>query len=217
VNRLHEFMTVALSLPDGVARGGDLKAYVVAIDGCTADLHLVDRRESAWLPTTVTNVLMTFRHGVQTVGLKGELRRDADNGALRFRVSDGVYVPRSRSSRLKLCAPGVLTPLDSNGRRAGEAMACQTHELGVDGLLLEPRPGLPAGRLMQVELMLPEATEPLRARAVVGEWNEGELPPLTWVGMERDLRRGLRQFVTEELRKRLRMMRAAQTDDDDWD
>jgi hypothetical protein len=217
MNRLHEFMSVALSLPDGVARGGDFKAYVIAVDGRTADLQPADRSEASWLPAAVADVLMTFRHGLQTVGLKGELRREAESECLRFRVTDGVYVPRARSSRLKLCAPAVLTPLDEAGRRAGEAMACQSHELGVDGLLLEPRPGLRPGRLMQVELMLPGGSEPLRARAVVDETAPGELPSLEWVGLERDLRRGLRQFVSDELRKRLRMMQAAHADDDDWD
>jgi hypothetical protein len=217
MNRLHEFQSVALSLPDGVARGVDLRAYVIAVDGRTADLQPVDRGDSSWLPDAVAGVLMTFRHGLQTVALKGELRREAEADSLRFRVTDDVYVPRVRSSRLKLCAPAVLTPLDDGGRRAGEAMACQTFELGVDGLLLEPRPGLRPGRLMQVELMLPGGSEPLSARAMVDESGPGELPSLEWVGLERNLRRGLRQFVSDELRKRLQMMQAAQASDDDWD
>ena len=42
---------------------------------------------------------MSFAHGSQTVGLRGELRCERPD-LLRFRVTDGVYVPRRRSSRL---------------------------------------------------------------------------------------------------------------------
>ena len=101
-----------------------------------ATLQPVEHVESMWLPPLVENVLMIFRHDGQTVGLKGDLRCGERPDDIEFRVTDGVCVPRRRSSRLKLCAPVTVT---LRGRRE---LDCQTHDIGADGMTLERVGGL---------------------------------------------------------------------------
>ena len=77
-----------------------------------ATLQPVERVETMWLPPLIEDVLMSFRHDGPTVGLKGDLRCDERPEQIQFRVSDGVCIPRRRSTRLKLCAPALVTGED---------------------------------------------------------------------------------------------------------
>ena len=70
MDRLREFSIVTVSLPDS-ARASEFRAYVVGVHREVAALQPVERVE---LPESIGNVLMSFTHGTQTVGLKGELR-----------------------------------------------------------------------------------------------------------------------------------------------
>jgi PilZ domain-containing protein len=210
MNRLREFSIVTVSLPDS-ARVSEFKAYVVGVHRRVATLQPVERVEAMWLPPTVEGVLMSFTHGGQTVGLKGDLKIGDRPDDLRFRVTDGVYVPRRRSSRLKLCAPASVTPLEG-----GPEIVCQTHDVGPDGLVLEGAGGLRVDQVLAVSVTLPENPEAVTAQAVVTD--AGELSALEFVGMERETRRVLSEFVTEHFRRRLNIVRSLrEEDDDDWD
>jgi hypothetical protein len=192
MDRLREFSIVTVSLPD-TARVSEFKAYVVDVHRDVAALQPVDPLD---LGEPVGGVLMSFAHGGQTVGLKGEIRADRAPGQLRFRVTDGVCVPRRRSSRLKLCAPASVA-VD------GTEIACQTHDIGSDGLMLEGADGLRAGQLVTISVTLPEDPEPVVAQAVVTEGCS-----LEFVGLDRETRGRLSDFVSEHFRRRLSIARA---------
>jgi hypothetical protein len=154
---------------------------------------------------------MSFRHGrSQIVGLKGELRCGDDPDDVRFRVTDGVCVPRRRSSRLKLCAPAhVSAP-------SGAEIVCQTYDVGPDGVMLEGATGLQVDEVVVLSLMLPESPEPVLTNARVTEIHDGVLSSLEFVELDRDTQRRLTDFVTEHFRRRLNIVRALREDDDDW-
>jgi hypothetical protein len=207
MDRLREFSIVTVSLPDS-ARVSEFKAYVVGVHRDFASLQPVERLD---LAEPVANVLMSFAHGAQTVGLKGEIRADRAPGQLRFRVTDGVCVPRRRASRLKLCAPASVTPVDG-----GAEIACQTYDIGSDGLTVEG--ALPAGQLVAVSVTLPESPDAVTAQAVVTEVREDSLSALEFVALDRDMRRVLSDFVTEHFRRRLHIVRSLREEHHDaWD
>jgi len=192
MDRLREFSIVTLSLPDS-ARVSEFKAYVVGVHRTVATLQPVERVE---LSGTTANVLMTFAHGSQTVVLKGELKTGDD---MHFSVTDGVCVPRKRSSRLKLCAPAWV----------GE-LVCQTYDIGSDGVMLEGAPELQTGQMVSLSLMLPADPEPLVADAVVTE--SGPLCSLVFTSMGHETQRRLSDFVTEQFRRRLDIVRSLRSD-----
>jgi hypothetical protein len=201
MDRLREFSIVTVSLPDS-ARLSEFKAYVLGVHRQSATLQPVGRFDAQWLPQRVQDVLMSFHHGTQTVGLKGELRWGDAPDDLRFRVTDGVCVPRRRSSRLKLCAPAFVTGRD------GAETACQTYDVGADGVMLEGATGLEVGQITSLNLMLPESSDPVHAQACVTAVHEGELCSLEFVGLERDIQKRLTAFVTEHFRRRLEIVRS---------
>jgi len=210
MDRLREFSIVTVSLPDS-ARVSEFKAYVVGVHKSSATLQPVERVEAMWLPDTVEDVLMSFDHGGQTVGLKGELKIGDQPDDLRFRVTDGVYLPRRRSSRLKLCAPAAITV-------GGDEMVCQTHDVGPDGVMLEGAGGLVPNQMVSISVILPESPEPVLAEALVTEIHGESLCSLEFLGMERVTRRRLSDFVTEHFRRRLTIVRSLRAEeDDDWD
>jgi hypothetical protein len=166
-----------------------------------------------WLPPLVENVHMVFPHHGRAVGLKGDLRCGERPEMIEFRVSDGVCVPRRRSSRLAICAPAMLT------FEGGGELECQTQDIGPDGLRLERAPGLRAEQIVSVSVMLPWESEELRAQARVIELDDdGGVASLEFVSADRATRRRLIDFVTEQLRRRLAIVRSLQEEkDDDWD
>ena len=159
---------------------------------------------------------MSFRHGSQTVGLKGDLRCERPD-TIQFRVTDGVCVPRRQSSRLKLCAPAAVVPLGPDGRAQRDEIPCQTQVVGLDGVVLEGAGGLRLDQVTVFTLIVPEDPEPVHARARVTRVQDG-VASLEFVALERDQRRRLSAFVTEHLRRQLAIVRSLQEDeDDDWD
>ena len=210
MDRLREFSIVTVSLPDS-ARLSEFKAYVIGVHRQVATLQPVARTETLCLPESVQDVLMSFRHGrSQVVGLKGELRCGDDPEDVRFRVTDGVCVPRRRSSRLKLCAPAYVTAPD------GAEIVCQTYDVGPDGVMLEGATGLRVDEVVVLSLMLPESPEPVLTHARVTEIHDGALSSLEFVDVDRETQRRLTDFVTEHFRRRLNIVRALREDDDDW-
>lgn len=215
MDRLREFSIVTMSLPD-LGRVSEFKAYVVGVHRRVATLQPVERVEAMWLPPLIEDVLMCFPHNGQIVGLKGDIRSDDQQPELiQFRVSDGVYVPRRRSSRLKLCAPATLT---FDGRPEHGEIPCQTQDIGADGVTLEGVPGLRANQLVTLNVMLPENAEAVSVQARVTELLADGASALEFVGIERGTRRRVSAFVIEQLRRRLSIVRSLQEEeDDDWD
>lgn len=205
MDRLREFSIVTVSLPDS-ARASEFRAYVVGVHREVAALQPVERVE---LPESIGNVLMSFTHGTQTVGLKGELRVEGAPDDLRFRVTDGVCIPRVRSTRLKLCAPASVAPADG-----GAMTVCQTHDVGPDGLVLEGVSGFSLGQLLSITVMLPETPDALVGRAVVTDFDD-ELCAVEFVGLDGDTRRQLSDFVTEHFRRRLEIVRSLRSENGD--
>jgi PilZ domain-containing protein len=215
MDRLREFSIVTMSLPD-LGRVSEFKAHVLGVHRSVATLQPAERMDSLWLPPLVEGVLMSFSHGSQTVGLKGDLRCERPD-TIQFRVTDGVCVPRRRSSRLKLCAPATVVPLGPDGRAQRDEIPCQTQDVGPDGVLLEGANGLRPDQLTAFTLILPEDPEPVYARAQVTAIQDG-VASLEFVAIDRDVRRRLSGFVTEELRRRLNIVRSLQEEEDDgWD
>ncbi len=206
---------MTLSLP-GLGRVSEFKAYVLGVHRTVATLQPVERVESMWLPPLVEDVLMCFRHSSQTVGLKGDLRTGERPEQLEFRVSDGVCVPRRRSTRLKLCAPALLKPVIEDAVSV-EVLACQTQDVGADGVTLEGAEGLRDEQLVSLTVMLPEDGGAFCADARVIERGDDGVATLDFVGLDRADRRRLTGFVTEQVRKRLAIVRSLQEEqDDDW-
>jgi len=205
MDRLREFSIVTVSLPDS-ARASEFRAYVVGVHREVAALQPVERVE---LPDSIGNVLMSFMHGTQTVGLKGELRVEGAPDDLRFRVTDGVCIPRVRSTRLKLCAPASVAPADG-----GAMTVCQTHDVGPDGLVLEGVSGVSLGQLLSVTVMLPETPDAVVGRAVVTDFDD-ELCAVEFVGLETETRRQLSDFVSEHFRRRLEIVRSLRNENGD--
>ena len=217
MDRLQELSIVTVSLP-GLGRVSEFKAYVLGVHRTVATLQPVARVESMWLPPLVEDVLMCFRHEGQTVGLKGDLRCGERPEQIEFRVSDGVCVPRRRSTRLKLCAPALVTPLAHDGFvAASEVLACQTQDVGAEGVTLESAAALRDGQLVSITVMLPEDGGAFCADARVSERGDDGVATIEFVGLDRNDRRRLTGFVTEQVRKRLAIVRSLQEEeDDDW-
>jgi PilZ domain len=208
MDRLRELSIVTMSLPD-LGRVSEFKAYVLGVHRTVATLQPVERVESMWLPPLIEDVLMCFPYNGQTVGLKGELR---SGDLIQFRVSDGVCVPRRRSTRLQLCAPALVT------EEGGEVRACQTRDVSADGVTLEGASALQPDELVSVTVMLPEDGGAFCADARVTERGDDGVATLEFMGLDRDDRRRLTGFVTEQVRKRLSIVRSLQEqEDDDWD
>jgi PilZ domain len=211
VDRLRELSIVTLTLPD-LGRVSEFKAYVLGVHRTVATLQPVERVESMWLPPLMENVHMIFRHEGQTVGLKGDLRRGDRPEQIEFRVTDGVCVPRRRSTRLQLCAPALVT------EHSGEVRACQTQDVSADGVTLEGADALHYEQVVSVSVTLPEDAGALRADALVTERREGGVATLEFLGLDREDRRRVTGFVTEQVRKRLAIVRSLQEQEvDDWD
>jgi hypothetical protein len=130
MKRLREFDRVALDLPlpEGRPRCRELECDIIAFDGSTATLEPVGPCPPG-LPQRLPHVLLSFEHDFGLVGLKGVLTHD--DKRLRFKVEDGVELPRRRSTRIRLEAAVQLS-------RPGEpdAVAGVTVDVGADGLLV---------------------------------------------------------------------------------
>jgi len=199
-----------MTLPD-LGRVSEFKAYVLGVHRMVAMLQPVERVESLWLPPLIENVHMMFEHEGQPVALKGDLRSGDRPEQIEFRVSDGVCVPRRRSTRLQLCAPALVT------EDGGEVRACQTQDVSADGVTLEGAPTLRSEEVVSVTVTLPEDGGALCAGARVTERSDDGVATLEFLDLDREDRRRLTGFVTEQVRKRLAIARSLQEqEDDDW-
>jgi hypothetical protein len=209
MDRLQEFSIVTMSLPDR-GRVSEFKAFVLGVHRHVATLQPVERVESTWLPPLVENAHLLFRHNGRIVGLKGDLRCGERPEMLEFRVTDGVCVPRRHSSRLAICAPVTVTLPD------GRELDSQTTDVGADGLTLERFDGVRVGESVSVSVALPWEPDEVCAEARVTAVDDAV--SLELVGTQNLTRRRLMDFVTEQLRRRLAIVRSLQEErGDDWD
>lgn len=209
MDRLQEFSIVTMSLPDR-GRVSEFKAFVLGVHRHVATLQPVERVESTWLPPLVENAHLLFRHHGRIVGLKGDLRCGKRPEMLEFRVSDGVCVPRRRSSRLAICAPVTVTLSD------GSELEAQTTDIGADGLTLERTDGLRVGEPVSISVALPWEPDEVAAQARVTAVDD--TVSLELVGAQHHTRQRLMDFVTEQLRRRLAIVRSLREErGDDWD
>jgi hypothetical protein len=209
MDRLQEFSIVTMSLPDR-GRVSEFKAFVLGVHRQVATLQPVERVESMWLPPLVENAHLLFRHSGRIVGLKGDLRCGERPEMLEFRVTDGVCVPRRHSSRLAICAPVTVTLAD------GRELETQTTDVGADGLTLERLDDLGVGESVSVSVALPWEPDEVCAHARVTAVDD--TVSLELVGAQSHTRRRLMDFVTEQLRRRLAIVRSLQEErGDDWD
>jgi hypothetical protein len=206
VDRLRELSIVTLTLPD-LGRVSEFKAFVLGVHRTMATLQPVQRAETMWLPPQTADVLLCFPHNGLTVGLKGELRTEDH---LQFRVSDGVCIPRRRSTRLQLCAPALVK------EESGEVRACQTQDVSADGVTLEGAGALQVGQPVWLTVTLPEDGGAFAVEARVTERGEDDgVAELEFIGLDRDDRRRLTGFVTEQVRRRLNIVRSLQAEKED--
>ena len=199
MRRLREHDLVVVSLPsDVLARTGSFDCHVLAVVGSTAALEPRRKADVLWLPPQVDGALMSFRAGPALVGLKGVLSTKEAIGDLRFRVTDGVHMPRLEATRLRLCAPITLR---LGGGPQSEGV---TIELGADGILAESRLDASVGDQVELRLSLPGSDAPVETTARVVRRDGG----LVGVQLtDRGTRTTLGTFVLEYNRAQLHRAR----------
>jgi hypothetical protein len=98
----------------------------------------------------------------------------------------------------------------------GRELESQTTDIGADGLTLERLDGLPVGASVSVSVALPWEPDEVYAQALVTAVDD--TVSLVLVGAQHHTRRRLMDFVTEQLRRRLAIVRSLQEErSDDWD
>jgi len=198
MNRLSEHDVVVLSLPreETRLRSGALRFRVIAIFGTTAALHPLDPDEVRRIPAEVHGAFMTFRHEGGVVGLQGSVERREDH--LRFRVSDGVMVPRRTSTRVEIEAPVTFTREGDAEVRKGN-----TRNLGVDGLLIESSAAVAVGDELALILALPGAAAEIKAGARVTRTSGGGFA-VTYTTVSPETHKDLGTFVFDRSLEGLR-------------
>ncbi len=150
MDRLRENAVVTISLPTGSNfRVMDFHATVIALIESGAALHPID---VALPPGRAENVFLSFVHGGHLVGLKGTLISHADGRGVRFEISDGVHMRRSRYTRVDAELPVTV------GGTPGS-----TINVAPEGLLVKASLTVELGQLLDVTLALPGRRRPARA------------------------------------------------------
>jgi hypothetical protein len=196
MNRLREFDTVALALPDdGLSRDTSFSCRVIAKAGSTVALEPTEAAKATWLPARVPGAFLVFRHDGALVALKGLLVQEGSIGDLRFKVTDDVAP--GKASRTRVHLPASLRVVDEDEERQG-----LTVELSADGLLVRTRFEAPTGTEVQVVVSLPGSDEPIEAGAVVAHAADG-LIELELDTRSRAARARLARLVLERNRAKL--------------
>ena len=198
MRRLSEHDLVVLSLPreETRVRSTALRFRVIAIFGTTAALHPLDPDEIRRIPAEVEGAFMTFRHNGGVVGLQGSVERHDDH--LRFRVSDGVMVPRRTSTRVEVEAP--VTFRREGDQEVGNGV---TRNVGVDGILIESGAAVTAGEALELTLALPGAEAELKVGAQVSR-TSGDGFAIIYTTVSPEIRKQLGTFVFERSLEDLR-------------
>jgi hypothetical protein len=196
MNRLREFDTVAVALPDdGLSRDTSFSCRVIAKAGSTVALRPTEAAKATWLPARVPGAFLVFRHDGALVALKGLLVQEGSIGDLRFKVTDDVAP--GKASRTRIHLPVCLRVVEGDEERQG-----LTVELSADALLVRTRFEAPTGAEVQVVLSLPGSDEPIEARALVAHAADG-LIELELAPQNRAARARLARLVVERNRAAL--------------
>jgi hypothetical protein len=211
MDRLSDYDAVQITLPaDAAFRDGCFDCQVIALNGMTCALEPNNRAELLWLPERTEGAFMTFRHERTLVALKGTLTQSGTVDDLRFRVSDGIQLPRSRASRSKIVLPIALRRKDSPQQIQG-----LTVDLSSDGILVESTIDVQPGEELDLALALPGHDDPVEAGAVVLR-ESGGLIALKISLSSRDARQRLARFVAENNRAMLQRRRVTAEFDFDF-
>ena len=198
-----------LSLPreESRKRSDAHRFHVIAMFGSVAALHPVDPADVTRLPEQLPGAYVSFRHEGQVVGLQGTLHRRDDH--VRFKVSDGVTLPRRSSTRVELMAPVTAR------RRDGSSGAGMTLDVGLDGVRLEADLALAVGEEILLSIAISTRETPLDAAARVVR-ADGDQFGVAFTSIDQEARRFLGMEIYErslaDLRRRLTA--AAGIDDD---
>jgi hypothetical protein len=188
VDRLRDNASVTVSLPGGSGyRVSDFSATVVALIETGAVLLPHDVNPDA-LPARASHVFLSFVHGGQLVGLKGELTHDARG--LRFQVQDGVQRRRERYTRVDAELEVTLRRPDEERSRG------VTINVAPEGLLVKADLPVELGERLEITLALPGHTMPLVLQAKVVR-HAGGLIALHFHGARRDAGAAVAEFVVE--------------------
>jgi hypothetical protein len=158
MDRLNEDDRVEFSLPAASPNHSrtTLDCYVLAVAGRTIALEAVDKVAALRLPEVVENVLLTFRHGVSLVALKGVLSADAIPGDLRFVAPPTEGLQRTRSTRADVRIPVIVKPAASSTR-----VSAHTVNMSLSGVLAECDAPLAPGAEVELGLLPAEHEEVL--------------------------------------------------------
>jgi hypothetical protein len=208
MNRLSEYEDVEITLPpDVVFRDACFKCSVIAVTGATAALEPANRAEVMWLAPRIDGAFMTFHHHDALVALKGTLTHIGSIADLRFKVSDGVQLPRRKASRARVCLPVAL-------RRSGSPEVVQglTVDLSGDGVLVETMLHVATGDAVALTLSLPGSDEAVEAVTTVVRTAPGVIA-VQLSHASRDARARLAEFVVERNRAALHLRQLELGDD----
>ena len=211
MDRLRENAVVTVNLPfsGGRFRVSDFTATVIALVESGAALLPLDVNTDV-LPACAENVFLSFVHGGQLVGLKGELTYDDARG-LRFRIQDGVHMRRNRYTRVD-AALAVTLRRETDG---AEPCAGVTVNLAPEGLLVDASLAVDLGEILQVTLALPAYPQPLRLRARVVR-HAGGMIALHFLPDHREVSAAVAEFVVERRADELRRATLADAASREW-
>lgn len=149
-----------LSLPgEWQGAGGSSRYHVVAMFGASAALHPVDPAALQHVPPSASNAFISFRHSGHLVALRGTLLYS--NNVVRFRVSDGVSLPRRSSTRIEFVAPVTVR------RRDASSAVGVTLDIALDGALIESDLALEVGEEILLSIAIPTREAPIESAARV--------------------------------------------------
>jgi hypothetical protein len=188
VDRLRDNASVTVSLPGGSGyRVSDFSATVVALIETGAVLLPHDVNPDA-LPLRAAHVFLSFVHGGQLIGLKGELT--FDSRGLRFQVQDGVQRRRNRYTR-------VDAELEVTLRRGDqERVRGVTVNVAPEGLLVNSDLPVELGERLEITLALPADATPLAMQAKVVR-HAGGMIALHFQDIRRETGAAVAEFVVE--------------------
>jgi hypothetical protein len=198
VQRLREGQVVTFELP-APERGeppASLSCSVVAVHGDEVALLGHDPPPVPRLPDVLAGIYMTFRHGTALVALHGAIGANEDPTDLRFWVTDGVHLPRRRSTRHRL-----RLPLEVAGQEV------ETVNVSADGALVAPAGSLAVGETVGFRVGL-EGAEPIEGSGTVVRV-EDDQAALHFVGLEADDRIRLKEHVIALMRTEVARARSA--------
>lgn len=206
MRRLREHDVVSLSLADRQLGERTSSFHVIAMFESVTALHPLDPAALKHLPEATPDAYISFRYEGQLVALRGTVLYTG--GVVRFRVSDGVTLPRRSSTRVELVAPVTVR------RRDGSSAAGVTLDIALDGALIELDVALEVGEEILLSAVIPARELPVEAAARVARIVGGQAG-VAFLSIDQEARRFLgAQIYERSLAALSRGLAAARVDDD---